>query len=383
MPTTGKLPSAGIYFHVPFCKKKCPYCHFYVVQDREDLQKAYLKALENEWHMVKDKLKGFSIVSIYFGGGTPSLLGPERISKILEFVFSSGLDIASDCEITLEANPENVTKDKMAAFASAGINRVSIGLQTLQEDLLQILGREHTADKSIESVYNTYGAGIKNISVDLMFELPHQDLSMWEKTLYKVRDLPITHLSLYNLVIEPHTVFFKQKKELDKHIADPETCKAMLESAVHLLEEAGLKRYEISAFAKEGYTSRHNTGYWKARPFIGLGPSAFSYFDKSRYQNVASINKYIQQLDEGIEPVSFREKLNYPDDINELLAVELRLLEGIERNDFEKRNGKIPPSSQNSLKGLVQDGLLSDDNERIKLTDKGLLFYDSVAERII
>ncbi|MCX6990924.1 MAG: radical SAM family heme chaperone HemW [Chlamydiae bacterium] len=383
MLTTGSKKPASLYFHIPFCTKKCPYCHFFVVPDREDHKEQFMIALEREWNLVHKSLMGFDVVSIYFGGGTPSLLGPERIQTILEWIEKSGLPIAADCEITLEVNPENVTPSLMKDFRKAGINRVSLGLQSLDDTLLNILGRTHTASKSVQAVQATYDAGITNISVDLMFELPHQDVRAWESTLAQVQTLPITHLSLYNLVIEPNTPFHKKKKEISLHLPSQEICSQMLDMAVTMLESFGLKRYEISAFAKEGYESRHNTGYWRARPFLGLGPSAFSYFEGKRFQNIANLSKYCTLLEKGILPKDFEEELPYPQNLKELLAVELRLLQGVDLVEFEGRHAKLPQEMKDSITQLIEKGWLERDGDRIKLTSQGLLFYDSVAEEII
>lgn len=383
MPTTGKKQPVSLYFHIPFCTKKCPYCHFFVIPNREDHQQMYMDALEKEWKLVHLQIKEMEIVSIYFGGGTPSLLGPGRIATILGWIKDSSIAISHDCEITLEVNPENASLPLMQKFKESGVNRVSLGLQSLDDSLLQVLGRTHSSNKSIEAVETTYRAGITNISVDLMFELPHQQLSVWEATLKNVQKLPITHVSLYNLVIEPHTVFHKQEKKLTPHIPSPEVCKEMLQRAVKLLEEAGLKRYEISAFARPGYESRHNMGYWTARPFLGLGPSAFSYFEGRRFRNIANLQKYYDSLQQDNLPIDFEEKLPYPENIQELLAVEIRLLKGVDLKDFERRHAPLTKEMLKALERLENKGWIRQENGRVHLTEEGLLFYDSVAEEIV
>lgn len=343
----------------------------------------FLAALEKEWQLVSSKIQDMEIVSIYFGGGTPSLLGPARVEEILSWVKKSDISLSPNCEITLEVNPENASLELMQSFNKAGINRVSLGLQSLDDNLLNILGRTHSSNKSIDAILATYEAGITNISVDLMFELPYQEINMWQSTLKQVQKLPVTHLSLYNLVIEPNTSFHKKQKELSPHLPSPEMSKQMLDMAVSLLEEVGLKRYEISAFAKEGYESRHNTGYWQARPFLGLGPSAFSYFDKKRFRNVANLHKYCKALGKGILPKDFEEELSYPENVKELLAVEIRLIKGVNLSEFEKRHALLPKELHATLEKLIQKKWLEKEGSVIRLTEQGLLFYDSVAEEII
>ncbi len=357
----------SLYFHIPFCSKKCPYCHFYVLPDKADLHQLLLEALYLQWKKWEPEIQGKKIVSIYFGGGTPSLLGPKAIEKILSWV-----PYSSPCEITLEANPE---KSFLPEFVSVGVNRVSLGVQSLDNPTLTMLGRTHTAERAIETIAN---AGIENISIDLMYEIPGQTLESWKKTLARLKDLPITHLSLYNLTFEPQTLFFKKQKELTPLLPSSELSLEMLQLAVSHLESIGLKRYEISAFAKEGFHSCHNTGYWTGRPFLGLGPSAFSYWNGKRFRNVANLQKYAAALKRGASPIDFEEQLPYPQNIQELLAIRLRLLEGVDLKDYP-----VPPVSLQNLQGLQDRGWLQIRGSRAKLTPEGLLFYDSVAEAIV
>lgn len=359
----------SLYFHIPFCSRKCDYCHFYVIPDKDPHKLLLMDGFAREWKRVKHLTQGKILKTIYFGGGTPSLMGPERIKEILEWISPQ-----KDMEITLEANPENMTADAMKAYAIAGINRVSIGIQTLDNSMLKRLGRLHDAHKAQEAVYTTHAAGIKNISVDLMYDLPGQDLTQWENTLEQVTQLPITHLSLYNLTIEPHTVFFKHRHELEKTLPDEEISLQMYEMAVAKLESAGLRQYEISAFAKPGYHSRHNVGYWTGRPFLGLGPSAFSYWGNRRYRNIANLNKYCQ-LD---NPVDFQEELPEIARQRELLAIRLRLTEGVDLMEWNLDN-----ETQESVDRLQQDKLLEVSNGRLRMTKKGILFYDTIATEIV
>jgi oxygen-independent coproporphyrinogen III oxidase len=377
------ISEVSLYFHIPFCTKKCPYCHFYVLPDKSELKRQFLQALELEWLSHLPKLKDKKIVSIYFGGGTPSLMEPSAIGSILDWLRSNEIQCVSGCEITLEANPENVHVKLIEDFAGAGINRVSIGVQSLDDSLLNTLERRHGAKGAIAAIENCYSAGVRNISIDLMYDLPGQTISSWQKTLAQAAQLPLTHLSLYNLTIEPHTVFFKRKNSLIPLLPTPETSLEMLELAVATLEASGLKRYEVSAFAKEGLRSRHNTGYWTGRPFLGLGPSAFSYWEKKRFRNICNLSRYAKALSQGLPPVDFEEELPWPANLRELLAVNLRLLDGVDLSSFESRHGALTPEMRNDLAGLQEQGLVEYDAQRVKLTQKGLLFYDSVAETLI
>ncbi len=372
------MEEISLYFHIPFCTKKCPYCHFYVIPYKTSAQNQLLSALSKEWQFLQPKLANKKIVSIYLGGGTPTLLGAEAVATILSWI-----PIEHGCEISIEANPENVTFDLMRALKQAGINRVSIGVQSLNDHHLSVLGRAHNSQKAIQAVHDTHDAGITNISIDLMYELPGQTVESWQETVKKAVALPITHLSLYNLTIEPHTGFFKNKKQLTSLLPSQETSVEMLKHAVEHFEKDHLLRYEISAFAKAGMHSRHNVGYWTARPFLGLGPSAFSYWDKKRMRNFAHLQKYSDLVHAGKSAVDFEEKLSYPHDMHELLAVELRLLKGVDLKKFEERHWKLPEETYQTLFLLEKKGWIEMTHGTLRLTSEGLLFYDSVAEELI
>lgn len=383
MTTIQTSRDVSLYFHIPFCSKKCPYCHFFVLPNEERFKKPFLPALLKEWGMRRPQLQGKRIVSIYFGGGTPTKLSPMEYAVLLETVRSSEVEIASDCEITLEANPEDVSLPLMREFHALGINRVSLGVQSLLDEDLVVLGRTHSASRSVAAIREVHAAGISNISIDLMFELPRQSLSNWEKCLKALSDLPVTHLSLYNLTFEPQTVFFKKREQLLPQLPPEEDRLQMLQMAVQSLETIGLARYEISAFARTGAQSRHNTGYWTGRPFLGFGPSAFSYWDGARFSNAAHFNKYLTALGEGRLPVDFTEKLAFPSDLQELLAVRLRLVEGVDLQQFAAVYGPMPASFEASLEGLMEKGWAQRVGTVVKLTAVGQLFYDSVASEII
>lgn len=368
----------SLYFHIPFCTRKCDYCHFFVLPDKPELKQQLLVGLEKEWLLRAPQLHNKSITTVYFGGGTPALIGPEAIARILDWVQPE-----SSAEITLEANPENVSFELMSAYRKAGINRVSIGVQTLDSGLLTQLGRLHRPHKAVEAVLKTHEAGIDNISIDLMYDLPGQSLQQWETTLVQAGKLPIRHLSLYNLTIEPHTVFFKKEAQLRPLIPDEETSLNMYQQAIAYLESVGLQQYEISAFAQEGYASKHNSGYWTGREFLGFGPSAFSYWEGARFRNIAHLNKYCRGLEEGKFPIDFTETLEPEARRRELLAIRLRLREGVNLAEFEKGWGTVEASIWDDLTRLTQQGLIAQKEGTICLTGRGILCYDSVASELV
>lgn len=375
------MNQVSLYFHIPFCSHKCGYCHFYVVPDKDHFKKLLLIALEKEWALRRTELFDKEIVSIYFGGGTPFLFGVEPIASILQWIKK---DVGfKNPEITLEANPENITSDLMHGYHQAGINRVSIGIQTLDQNILKTLERQHSAEKAIQAVYSTKEAGIENITIDLMYDLPGQTLKIWESTLSQALALPISHLSLYNLTIEPHTTFFKHQEQLLKKVPSPEDSLLMYEMAQAQTLSKGLNQYEISAFAKKGFESVHNTGYWQARPFLGFGPSAFSFWEGKRFRNVANINRYAQMLNESKFPIDFEEKLEENALKRELLAIRIRLVEGVNLESFQKSFGALDSETHKQIENLIEKDLVYRNGNKIGLTKQGILFYDSVAVDLI
>jgi oxygen-independent coproporphyrinogen III oxidase len=359
----------SLYFHIPFCRKKCPYCSFYVIPENERQEIQLFQALKLEWRLYERFIKKRKVVSIYFGGGTPSLFNPKYIETILSWINPD-----RSVEITLEANPENICKETVRPLVDIGINRISLGVQSFDEKTLQLLQRGHTPQKASQAIEDVASSGIENISIDLMYEIPTQKIDSWIATVNYALEMPITHLSLYNLTFEPRTVFFKNKSTLVPQLPSSAQSLEMLNFAVDCIEKK-LKRYEISAFAKNGFESKHNSGYWKGIDFLGFGPSAFSYWEGSRYQNFCNLQKYSRALDEGKSPIAFTEKLSPTAALHEKLAIALRLLDGV-------KIAKYPIASEIYHK-LINKGWLCVENGIAKLTKQGLLFYDSVAEEIV
>ncbi len=358
----------SLYFHVPFCNKKCPYCHFYVIPNQAPQVALYMSALEREWLQKRPLLQNKEPVSIYFGGGTPALLPPSELKRILTRVPHQ-----ESCEITLEANPENLTQELLAEFREAGVNRLSIGVQSFSDKLLKRLRRTHSAQDAIRAVENAHAAGFSNISIDLMYDLPTQGLSEWEETVIQAAKLPISHLSLYNLTIEPHTLFFKQRKTLEPLTPSRDESLAMYDLAVDIFKRSGLEQYEISAFARDKKHSIHNSGYWTGRSFLGLGPSAFSYWENERFQNISNLHKYSKSLEEDKDPADFREKLSDEARSRESLVLQLRLHKGVQLEEA--------PSMELNI--LIESGLIAHHENQIRLTPRGIRLYDTVASELI
>lgn len=376
----------SVYWHIPFCKRKCDYCHFYVLPDREQDKDLLLEGFHNEWLIALPKFLSSSsllkLESIYFGGGTPSLFGPSRIAQVLDWIRATPL-WNSEIEITLEANPETISQQVAQEYRAIGINRVSLGVQSLDPDELVLLGRGHGPERALNAVETLVQSGLNNISIDLMYDLPTQTLKTWKNTLLRAAELPITHLSLYNLTIEPATIFFKKQQQLKPLLPDEEVSFAMHRMALEVLGEAGFERYEISAFAKQGLRSRHNVGYWTDRPFWGFGPSAYSYWDRARFRNVPHLKRYSETVAKGALPIDDLHALSAEESGRELLALALRVKEGASLRAIQNRYGQFTSHTWKTIETLLQEGFLEQKEERLVLTDRGRLFYDTVASELI
>lgn len=359
----------SLYVHIPFCSKKCEYCHFFVLPNQEFFKDPLLKGLKKEWELSQPKTNSTPPHTIYFGGGTPSLFGPERIHELLS------LWGGSDIEISLEANPESVTEELMRKFAKAGINRISLGVQSFDDGLLQVLSRTHNAQTAIRAIH-TISKIIPNISIDLMYDIPGQTMEHWEKTLSLAVDLPIRHISLYNLTFEPHTVYYKYRSRLKPKVPDEATSLAMYEIAVQKLTENHFLQYEISAFSRPGFESQHNRGYWEGRPFLGLGPSAYGYWNGSRMRNVAHYGKYLRALEEGKLPIDFQETLEDDAAERELFVIGIRMLKGMDTR-------KYPSVDREVIREFIKQGLLEQSGDCVRLTHLGVLHYDTIAAELI
>jgi oxygen-independent coproporphyrinogen-3 oxidase len=331
------------------------------------------EGLASEWDLRLPLLAGKRIVSVYFGGGTPTLFDLDKIAKVIQ-----SISFAPNCELSIEANPKPLDLTLLKQLRQIGFNRLSLGVQSLDDSALETLERRHSANEAKAAIWNARAASFENISIDLMFDLPWQTEESWRKTLDQLPTLPITHLSLYNLTFEANTSFFKRRSLLQKAVPHPELSLQLLEMAVESCEQVGLMRYEISAFAKDGFQSRHNSGYWTGRPFLGFGPSAFSYWEGKRSKNWANIERYSRMLRERKIPLEFEEELSYPANWKERLAINLRLLGGVTIDDWP-----LPQETKSTLERLKNEGYLLYKENHLRLSAKGLLFYDSVAAELI
>ena len=367
-----------VYVHVPFCTHKCPYCHFYSIVDDEGLKNQFVDALCREIERWRDIISQREIVSLYFGGGTPFLLGPGRLERLMRL-----FPLQPSTEITIEANPETTTPSLLRAYRALGVNRLSIGAQSFSDAYLKVLHRAHSSDQTRRVLDEALNAGWTNISLDLMFDLPGMDVCTWEASLEEACSLPIQHISLYNLVIEPKTAWFRNKEAIQSLMPKEDVSTQMIQSAWAITQSHGLAQYEISAFAKAGFHSRHNVGYWQGKEFLGFGPSAFSFFGNSRFSNVANLKKYCLAIEHNNSTVETSEEIPAQQRLREMVAIGLRMNAGISLPSLEEQWGAADRDLVSTLHRLASIDLLEQEKDSFRLTDRGRLVYDAIAVEII
>ena len=371
----------SLYFHIPFCTQKCPYCHFYSVVDEEPLKDRFFRALSAEVDRWKERLLGREIVSVYFGGGTPFLFGPKKIAHILNQL--SAFSLSDTCEITLEANPETTYKAALEEYRAIGVNRLSIGAQSFTACLLTTLQRRHTPEDTLQAIVDSIASGFSNISIDLMYDLPGLTIATWKETLEAACRLPIQHLSLYNLTIEPKTAWFRKKSAIEALMPHDEESLLMYQAALDITASYGFRQYEISAFAREGYSSRHNAGYWQGREFLGFGPSAFSFYNGQRFSNISNVIGYCAALESNASPIDVVDDTSSEKRLREMVAIGLRMNEGICLESLERVWGQADNDLLLTLDHLVSHQLLHRAGALFSLTDQGRVVYDALAVELI
>lgn len=359
-----------LYAHIPFCVRKCGYCDFLSGTAEESTREAYLLALAREIRRAGQDAEGCRAVSVFFGGGTPTVLTGGQLSRLLSEIKKS-FRLAGDCEITLEANPGTLDPEKLRLCREAGFNRISIGCQSADNRELRRLGRIHTWEEFLEGFRQAREAGFSNINVDLMSGIPGQTLVSWETSLRKTAELGPEHISAYSLILEEGTPFYENREKLD--LPDEDTERRMYERTGEILEEYGCRQYEISNYAREGYRCRHNLGYWTGREYLGLGLGASSLWRDTRFRNTESMEEYLK--DSGNLPKIRREeeKLSASDRQSEYMILGLRLMEGISLAGFRETFGtdvrKVWPGVLEKYEGY---GLLEEAAGRLKFTGEGI-----------
>lgn len=366
---------AGIYIHIPFCKSRCIYCGFYSTT-LLDLRKKYINAVCREMELRKNYIREpFS--TIYLGGGTPSLLDEAELTQLFLHI-NNVYDVDRNAEITMECNPDDITPEFTNMLSRLPINRVSMGAQTFADSRLRLLHRRHNSDEVKHAVKLLREAGIKNISIDLMFGFPDESLSQWKEDISAALALNVEHISAYSLMYEEDTPLWKMLDTGKVKEIDEELSLTMFKELVCQLTDAGYEHYEISNFARPGYRSRHNSSYWHQVPYIGLGTAAHSFDLNSRQWNVADLKLYIEEINNGIIPME-REELDNDTTFNDIITTALRTSDGIDLNAMETRLGKRYRNTLISAAGKhIEQGLLEIRHDRLRLTAEGIFISDMV-----
>ena len=366
---------AGIYIHIPFCKQRCSYCDFFSSTETVRKEK-YVDALCDELSSRKDYLQGQTAETIYFGGGTPSVLSFFDFGKIFDTLYSVYDD--GEREVTLEANPDDIIPDYMPTIKFFPFNRISLGIQSLDDRELKILNRRHDAQSAIQAVKLLQQARYNNISIDLMYGLPGQDLKTWTKTLRQAIDLQVQHISAYHLTYEKGTPLYKQLKTGNIHPVDEEMSNRMFEVLMDMLADAGFEHYEISNFARQGFQSRHNMSYWDGTHYLGVGAAAHSYNGVSRRWNRNSLMP--NYWTSGFEVEVLDEKMKY----NDFIITRLRMMKGMDLTELTTFFGEfLKTYCFQQADKYITNGLLDYRDNCLQLTRKGIFISDSIMRDLI
>lgn len=368
----------GLYVHIPFCKKKCNYCDFCSLpQGDREVPAAYVDRLCEEI----DSYKGENITlsTIFFGGGTPTLLSVDDMKKIFSSIHSS-FAVSLSAEVTFEANPGTVTRDKMIAYKTLGFNRVSIGMQSAHENELKKLGRIHNFSEFLESYRLIRSVGFDNVNVDVMYGIPHQTKESFAQTLESVTSLNPEHISCYGLIVEEGTPFYKERESLPIPSLDDEC--DMYDFACAFLSSKGYSHYEISNYAKPNFESKHNLCYWRTKDYIGVGASAHSCYMGKRFSNTSDVLEYIHSS--TVNNMSSAPLITDEDARYEFAMLALRLKEGFSLNEYQAKFGaSFTDGKEDVLKNLIGAGLLNISDGRISLTEKGFYLSNSILIEIL
>jgi oxygen-independent coproporphyrinogen-3 oxidase len=371
---------AGIYLHIPFCKQACLYCNFHFstsMRSRNDFVMALLK----EMTLRKEYLNGEPVETVYLGGGTPSLLMPGELERIIEKLFLE-FTIDKNIELTLEANPDDISHASLADWKKNGINRLSIGVQSFFQEELSWMNRAHDAGQALNAVRLAQDSGFSNISIDLIYGSPFPDEGRWEKNIARAISLNIPHLSCYALTVEPKTALQSRIWEKKMPPVDPDRQAGQFFLLMERLEKAGYEHYEISNLALPGRRSRHNSAYWHGKKYLGLGPSAHSFNGISRQWNIANNQLYIQALGKNTLPFEI-EWLTPVQRLNEYIMTSIRTREGIDLSHVSENFGNSAAESILAGSGsYFQDLKLEQKNSRLVLTKEGKLFADGIASAL-
>lgn len=372
---------AGIYIHIPFCKTRCIYCDFYSTT-RSELKERYIHALCRELEIRRQYLQGEPIETIYFGGGTPSQLSGEDFQQVFDTIEKT-YGMKQVQEITLEANPDDLTPQYVQTLANLPFNRISMGLQTFDEVTLRLLNRRHTAAQAITATKCCREAGFRNISIDLIYGLPGETVERWEHDLTQAIALNPEHISAYHLIYEEGTPIYKMLQQHRVNEVNEESSVHFFSSLIDRLTAAGYEHYEISNFCRPGYHSRHNTSYWQGIPYLGCGPSAHSFNRYEREWNIASLNKYLNGIESG-ERAYEAEILDTTTRYNECIITSIRTNQGLSLTKLKEEFGtELWQYCLSMAAPSIKNGMLEEREGNLRLTRKGIFISDSIMSDLL
>ncbi|WP_034919622.1 radical SAM family heme chaperone HemW [Gillisia sp. CAL575] len=370
---------SSLYIHIPFCKQACHYCDFHFstsIRKKGEL----VSMLCEEIRLRKDELPGKQLDTIYFGGGTPSLLSSEELKQICDTI-NNNFEVREDAEITLEANPDDLTLENIKIFKKAGINRLSIGVQSFFEEDLQLMNRAHNATEALESIQMAKQF-FENISIDLIYGIPGMSNERWKTNIETALSLGLPHFSCYALTIEPNTALKKMIEKGKVKPVDDEAARAHFDILTMRLKEKGFTHYEFSNYGKPGFFSENNTAYWFGKPYLGIGPSAHSYDGENRKWNISNNTLYMKSIEMGKLPLE-QEELSTTDRYNEYVMTRLRTIWGIDINEVEERFGNLYKTHLlNEASNEIKLGLLKQNENVITVTKKGKFLSDGIASNL-
>ena len=372
---------AGIYIHIPFCKRRCIYCDFFSTTQSEK-KAEYVHALVRELEMRKDYVGEEEIETIYLGGGTPSQLSQEELEEIFAYIYKV-YKVTPDAEITLEANPDDLTPEYVSMLRTLPVNRISMGIQTFQEETLKLLHRRHTAQQAIEAFRRCREAGFQNISIDLMYGLPGETLETWEQDLQQAVDLHPEHISAYHLIYEEGTTLWNLREQNKVEEAEEELSLTLFKTLIERLTKAGYQHYEISNFCLPGLHSRHNSSYWTGKKYLGCGPSAHSFDGISRQWNVSSLEKYLEgirsnQLDFELEDLDLYTRYN------DFVITSIRTCWGMPLAQLRTTYGEtLYNYCLRMAKPHIEQGVLEIKEDTLKLTPQGIFISDGIMSDLL
>lgn len=373
----------GLYLHIPFCIQKCGYCDFLSAPAGREEREAYVQALEKEIRSYGDFAGGYRVSTVFVGGGTPSCLEASQTERIFEAVKDT-FEIERMPEISMEMNPGTVTKEKLQAYKNCGINRLSIGLQSVRDSNLRLLGRIHTYEEFLESFRLAREAGFQNINVDLISSLPGQTEESWREELKTIAELSPEHISVYQLILEEGTTFYEKYAAHPELLPDEETSRAIYQATEEVLGQYGFHQYEISNYAKEGRECRHNLKYWERDDYLGLGLGAASMVRNIRMNNTGDMKTYLEKCG---EPKTMRTDVQFleePRQIEEFMFLGLRKTRGISKKEFRRVFGRdIELVYEKALKKLFSSGMLLEKKDRLYLSKEGVLLSNAVLSEFL